>query len=170
MKEKRKVIPFRRKREGKTNYKKRIAFLTSGIPRLVIRKSLKNVTAQIISYEPKGDKVLTCSSSNELRKIGWKNAGCNMPTAYLVGFLVGKKATEKKIHEAIADFGLNKPTSDSVYSSALKGAIDAGLNVPHDVAILPKAERVQGKHIAEYRKIDVPKQFEEMLAKIKGKK
>jgi large subunit ribosomal protein L18 len=170
MKEKRKVIPFRRKREGKTNYKKRIAYLTSGVPRLVIRKSLKNVTVQLIMYEPKGDKVLACSSSYELKKLGWKNSGCNMPAAYLVGFLAGKKAKEKRINGAVVDFGLNRPTTDSIYTSALKGAIDAGLNIPHNAAIIPKKERIEGKHIADYRKIDIPKQFNEMLQKIKGAK
>ena len=169
MKNKRRVIPFRRKREGKTNYKKRIQMLESGIPRLVIRKSLMNVTAQIISYDQKGDKVMAAACSKELRKYGWIYSGCNMPVAYLVGFLVGKKAKDKKINNVIADFGLNRPTKDSIFTAALKGAIDSGLNVPHDDAILPKADRIQGKHIADYRKIDVPKQVEEVLGKIKGK-
>ena len=75
MKDKRRVIPFRRKREGKTNYKKRIAFLTSEKPRLVIRKSLKNITAQIVIYEPKGDKVIASACSAELTKLGWKFSG-----------------------------------------------------------------------------------------------
>ena len=45
------VVPFKRKREGKTDYKKRLKLLSSSKPRLVIRKSLKNMTVQIIEYE-----------------------------------------------------------------------------------------------------------------------
>ena len=163
-------MPFRRKREGKTNYKKRIAYLSSGLPRLVIRRSSKNMSAQIIIYEPKGDKVLASSNSAELKKLGWKLAGSNTPASYLVGFLIGKKAVEKKIPEAILDFGLYQPKSGSKVYAALKGAIDSGLKVPYDESVIPKQERIEGKHISDYKKTDVKKQFEEVLAKIKGRK
>ena len=170
MKNKRRVIPFRRKREGKTNYKKRIAYLNSGLPRLVIRKSSKNITAQIIVYEPKGDKVIASSNSVELKKLGWKLSGSNTPASYLVGFLIGKKAVEKKIHEAILDLGLYQPLPGSKVYAALKGAVDSGLKVPYDAAVVPKQERIEGKHISDYKKNDVKKQFDEILTKIKGKK
>lgn len=170
MKNKRQVIPYRRKREGKTNYKKRIAYLSSGIPRLVVRKSLKNIIAQIIKYEPAGDKVLVSASSQELKKLGWKLSGSNLPAAYLVGYLIGKKAKDAKINESILDLGLYQPIKGSKLYSALKGAIDAGLIVPHDASVIPKQERIEGKHISEYKKIDVKKQFDEILIKIKGKK
>ncbi|MEK6886550.1 MAG: 50S ribosomal protein L18 [Nanoarchaeota archaeon] len=169
MKDKRRVIPFRRKREGKTNYKKRIAFLTSEKPRLVIRKSLKNITAQIVIYEPKGDKVIASACSAELTKLGWKFSGGNIPAAYLVGFLAGKKAKTAKIGEAIADVGLYQPIKGSKLYAVLKGAIDAGLSVPHDETSLPKAERINGKHIADYKKIDIVKNFDDVLSKMKGK-
>ena len=170
MKNKRRVIPFRRKREGKTNYKKRIAYLSSGLPRLVIRRSLKNIVAQIIIYEQKGDKVVASSNSIEIKKLGWKFGGSNTSASYLVGFLVGKKAVEKKVHEAILDLGLYQPMAGSKLYAALKGAVDAGLKVPHDESILPKQERIEGKHVSDYKKIDVKKHFDEILAKIKGRK
>ena len=170
MKNKRRVIPFRRKREGKTNYKKRIAYLNSGMPRLVIRRSSKNMTAQIIIYDPKGDKVIASSNSVELKKLGWKLSGANTPASYLVGFLIGKKSVEKKIHEAILDLGLYQPRSGSKVYAALKGAVDSGLKVPYDEAVVPKQERIEGKHISDYKKTDVKKQFEEVLTKIKGRK
>jgi len=169
MKEKRKVMPFRRKREGKTNYKKRIAFLTSERPRLVIRKSLKSFIAQIIIYEPKGDKVLASACSAELKKFGWKFSGGNTPAAYLVGFLAGKKAKLAKIGDAIADVGLYQPIKGSKLYAVLKGAVDSGLNVPHDEASVPKIDRIKGKHIADYKKVDIEKNFDEVLSKIKGK-
>ena len=170
MKNKRKVISYRRKREGKTNYKKRMNILSSGIPRLVIRKSLKNITAQIIGYEPKGDKVLACASSKEIMKLGWKFSGCNTPCAYLVGYLAGKKAKEKKINEAVLDLGLYQPIKGSKFYAALKGAVDAGLNIPHEESVIPKQERIKGKHIADYKKIEIEKAFDDILSKIKVKR
>jgi len=169
MKDKRKVILFRRKREGKTNYKKRIAFLTSEKPRLVIRKSLKSFIAQIIIYEPKGDRVLTSACSAELKKLGWKFSGGNTSAAYLVGYLAGKKAKNAKITEAIADVGLYQPVKGSKLYAVLKGAVDSGLIVPHDESSIPKPERIKGKHIADYKKVDIEKNFDEVLSKIKGK-
>jgi len=169
MKNKRKVIPFRRKRLGKTNYKKRIAYLSSNMPRLVIRKSLTGVIAQVIAYNPSGDKVLAGASSQEIKKLGWNTSGSNIPAAYLVGFLVGKKAINAKINEAILDLGLYQPVAGSRIYAVLKGAVDAGLTIPHDKSVIPKEERLQGKHISDYRKIDIKKIFDEVLQKIKGK-
>ncbi len=170
MKNKRIVIPFRRKREGKTNYKKRIAYLTSGLPRLVVRKSLKNITAQVISYEPKGDVVLVSANSKELKKMGWNCAGSNMPAAYLVGFLAGTKAKEAKITKAIADLGLYQKISGSKIYATIKGAVDAGLDIPIDSEVIPDEKRMKGKHIADHNKVDIEKQFETVLSKIKGRK
>ncbi len=170
MKNKRQVIAFKRKRLGKTNYKKRIAYLTSSTPRLVIRKSLKNITAQIVAYEPQGDKILASASSEELKKLGWKMAGSNIPAGYLVGFLVGTKAKKSNIPSANADLGLYQPIKGSKLYAVVKGAVDAGLNVPHEDSIAPSAERLHGKHISDYKKIDVKKQVDEMITKIKGMK
>ncbi|MBN2420898.1 50S ribosomal protein L18 [Candidatus Woesearchaeota archaeon] len=170
MKNKRQVIPFRRKREGKTNYKKRIAYLTSGLPRLVIRRSLKNVVVQIITYEPQGDRVVASANSKDIKKLGWKGSGSNIPCAYLVGFLAGVKAKGAKINEAIADLGLYQQIKGSKIYAALKGAFDAGLKIPLDESVVPNAERLRGKHISEHRKVDAEKDFEEVLSKIKGAK
>ena len=41
---------YRRKREGKTDYRKRLRLLLSGKPRLVIRRSLRDISAQVIEY------------------------------------------------------------------------------------------------------------------------
>src|SRR3989344_6410882 len=96
----------RRHREGKTNYPKRMKLITSGLPRLVIRRSLKNITAQLIQYTPTGDKVLAASTTQELeKKYGWKAAKRNTPAAYLTGYLLGKKAQKQNIKKAVADTG-----------------------------------------------------------------
>lgn len=145
-------VPYRRKREGKTNYKRRLGLLKSEKPRLVVRISLKHATAQLINYEPAGDKILVSAHSAELSKLGWKGSTGNLPASYLTGYLIGKKAKSKNVSEAILDLGLRTSVTGSRVYAVLKGAVDAGLNVPHSDDILPSADRLSGKHIAEYGK------------------
>lgn len=143
------LVPFRRKRDGKTNYKKRLNLLKSKKPVLVIRSSLNNVYAQIVEFTPAGDKVLVSANTQELRKMGW-NFHANISSFYLVGYLIAKKAAAKKVKTAIVDFGLRQAIPGSNLYATIKGAIDAGLNVPCDDSVLPKDDRVSGKHVAEY--------------------
>ena len=140
------AVPFKRKREGKTDYKKRLKLLASMRPRLVIRKSLKNLSAQIIEYDPKGDKVSVSAHSRELIKMGWKGYRRNLPAAYLVGLLCGARAKSKGLKEAVLDLGLYPSIKGSVLYAALKGVVDAGIDVPHDKSILPSEERLFGAH------------------------
>jgi large subunit ribosomal protein L18 len=144
------VLPHRRKREGKTDYRTRLRLLKSGKPRLVVRRSSKNITCQIIIYETMGDKVSVHSDSKELPKLGWKFLGGNIPSAYLTGFLCAKRAVDIGVKEAILDMGFYRSTPSNRIFSALKGAIDGGLNIPHSEEVLPKQERFSGAHIQAY--------------------
>jgi len=145
------TIQYRRKRENKTNYKKRLALLKSKKLRLVIRIFNKNTTMQLIEYRPSGDEVVSCASSKELeKKYGWKISKASLSAAYLVGLMVGKKAKGK---EAIVDSGLVSMLPGSRIYAAVKGAIDAGLKVPCDKEVFPKEERINGKHISDYAKL-----------------
>ena len=158
MNRKPKTIRLRRKREGKTNYKKRLKLLLSGKPRLVVRPSVKGMTTQIISAERIGDKIIAGAHSNELKKLGWKYNTGNTPSAYLTGLLAGKKAIKKGIKEAILDIGLKKPVKGGRIFACLKGAVDAGLNIPFSETILPSEERIKGDHMIKYaetKKIDL---------------
>lgn len=141
-------VKFRRRREGKTDYKKRLALLKGNKPRFVVRKSNKTITAQIIEYKKEGDKVLSHSNSNELKKFGWKLNTKNLPAAYLTGFLCAAKA--KEAGEAILDIGRNTPVHGSIVFAALKGAVDAKLNIPFDEKAFPKEEKINGKEIEKY--------------------
>ncbi|WP_456368918.1 50S ribosomal protein L18 [Thermococcus sp.] len=146
-------VPFRRRREGKTNYHKRLKLLKSKKPRLVVRKSLNHHIAQIVVYDPKGDKTIVSAHTRELmRDFGWKGHGGNTPSAYLLGLLIGYKAKQAGIEEAILDIGLHPPTRGSSIFAVLKGAVDAGLNVPHSEEIFPEDYRINGEHIANYAK------------------
>lgn len=161
------VVQFRRKRDRKTDYKKRMKLLLAGKPRIAIRKSINNIWMQVIEYHPSGDKVVLTAHSKELKKLGWKTGCGNIPAAYLTGLLFGKKAAEKKIGECIIDTGFYPSIKGSKIYAALKGAIDGGMNIPHSKEILPADDRISGKHI---QKGDVSKQFGEVKQKIEGKK
>ena len=56
----------RRRREGKTDYRKRLKLLRSRKVRMVIRKSIKNTQIQFIEYKESGDNILVSAKSNEL--------------------------------------------------------------------------------------------------------
>jgi len=145
-------VPLRRRREGKTDYQARTALVVSRKPRLVVRGTLKNATAQIITAKLHGDEVLVAASSKELQKFyGWKAPAGNVPAAYLTGLLCGLKAKAKGINEAILDIGLVRPTRGSLVFAMMSGVADGGVSVPHDEAKIVK-ERTKGEHIAKYAK------------------
>jgi large subunit ribosomal protein L18 len=142
---------FRRRREGKTDYKARKAFILSGKPRLVTRTSINNTIAQIIVAKPRGDQVLVSAHSRELaKKYGWKAPRGNLPTAYLTGFLCGLRAEAHGIEDAILDMGLHPPSKGARTFAVLRGVLDAKVNVPHSEEKLPDEKRVGGEHIAKY--------------------
>jgi large subunit ribosomal protein L18 len=178
-------MPLKRKRQGRTNYNKRLKMLLSNKLRLVIRKSLNNLMAQVIEYKSGGDNVLLCSHSAELKRFGWTINKGNIPSAYLTGYLLGIKAKKKGITNLILDLGMQKK-GQRIFA-ALKGAVDAGLNIPFSEEIIPDENRIKGQHISQYaaaskekekifgvylkNKIDpsqLPKLFEEVKNKIKG--
>ncbi len=142
------VVPKRRKREGKTNYRKRIALLMSRQDRLVVRKSLKYTYAQIVRYDERGDKIVAQASTHELKKLGWKHSCSNMPAAYLAGVLLASKV--KKSGELILDIGLNQSVRGSRLYAVAKGAIDGGLKINVSKNVMPSDERVRGQHIASF--------------------
>jgi len=156
-----KIINFKRRIKKKTNYDRRISLLKSEKTRLVIRKSLSNISIQFINFKTSGDETIAAANSTELKKIGWSKTG-NIPAAYLTGLLAGKKAKNKNIKEAILDLGLQTSTKGSRIYAALKGVLDSGINVPHSKDILPSDERIRGEHISK----ELSKQFEDVKNKI----
>ncbi len=131
--------------EGKTDYKKRLLLLKSRKPRLVIRRSLRNIQLQLVNYTKDGDRILVSSHSNQLKKLGWKQHSGNLQSAYLTGLILGLKAKSKNIKEAVLDLGLNRSVRGSVLYAALKGATENGLSVPHSGEILPKEKILESK-------------------------
>jgi len=147
------TIQYRRRREGRTNYKSRLRLLLSRKPRLVARLSSKNTLAQLVNYEAKGDKIIAAANSKQLAKLGWKANPGNLSAAYLVGMLLARKALKAKLKEAVFDIGIQSSVKGSRLYAMLKGALDGGLDINHSEDILPGKERIAGKHIADYAKL-----------------
>jgi large subunit ribosomal protein L18 len=147
---KRIAMQYRRKREGRTDYKKRLVLLKSGLLRLVIRASNKSIQAQLAQYEPDGDKILATVHATELKKLGWNMATGNLPAAYLTGMLLAQKAKKHNVEgDIIVDIGLQKHHKGGRLYAVAKGAIDGGLNVRVGEDVLPDEERVSGAHMDE---------------------
>ncbi|MFH1682386.1 MAG: 50S ribosomal protein L18 [Candidatus Woesearchaeota archaeon] len=153
VKKKPRTIVYRRKSEGKTRYKKRLRLLLSRKPRLVVRITNKKIISQLIAFKTKGDQVLVGVDSTSLAKLGWGFSCKNIPAAYLTGYLLGKKATKSQHNEAVFDLGFKSPIKGNKTYAFLKGALDAGLIVPHSDGIFPSEERITGKHIQEHAQI-----------------
>ncbi|SCG85919.1 50S ribosomal protein L18 [Methanobacterium congolense] len=143
-------LAFRRRREGKTDYRARLKLISLEKSRLVVRLTNNHTIVQIIDVAQDGDETLISAHSKELQKMGWLGSGKNTSAAYLTGFLCAKKALEAGIDEAVLDIGLKSSIKGAKIYAALKGAVDAGLYVPHNDSILPADERIRGEHVAAY--------------------
>ncbi|MGC9780468.1 MAG: 50S ribosomal protein L18 [Candidatus Heimdallarchaeota archaeon] len=143
-------VPFRRRREGKTNFHRRKRLLRSDKNRLVVRRSNKHERVSIVKAKVIGDETLVDASSQHLKQYGWKGATGNVPASYLTGYLAGKYAKALGIKEAILDIGINTCKKDTRISALLCGAVQAGLKIPHDPSVFPTKERYTGQIIADY--------------------
>jgi len=158
-------VPFRRRREQKTDYKQRHNLLKSGKPRAVVRLSNNHTRVHLAHYKREGDENTAQTISKELREYGWEEHTGNLPAAYLTGFLAGKKAESE---EAVLDLGLKETKKGGKMFAALKGMVDAGVHVPAGEEILPSEERIRGEHIKKMTGKDVPENFEEVKENIEG--
>ena len=143
-------VPYRRRRENRTNYQKRLAMIKPDSNRLVVRQSNKAVLVQLVSFDPAGDKTLISASSRELEQKGWLSQA-NTPTSYLTGILAAKKAIAKGIKKAHLDIGMATASKGRILFAAAMGAKAAGLDINIDENLVEK-ERINGSHISEYAK------------------
>tara|TARA_B100001248_G_scaffold89124_3_gene65707 strand:+ start:5599 stop:6117 length:519 start_codon:yes stop_codon:yes gene_type:complete len=140
----------KRRRQGKTDYHRRLRLLRSGAPRAVVRVSNTQVICQLVSYNPGGDAILHSVNGKSLTdSCAWPEDASkkSIPACYVAGYALGKKAVSAGNHEAVLDIGLAASSPGSRVFSALKGMIDAGLDIPHGTSVLPNEERLSGKHI-----------------------
>jgi large subunit ribosomal protein L18 len=153
---------LRRRREGRTNYEKRLEMLKSGEHRAVVRISNKHAQVQFIAYHPDGDETVVSAVSQQLDEFGWDVNTGNLPAAYLTGFLAGKRALADGIETAVPDIGVKDQQYASRYYATLQGLRDAGVTVNVDGSALPADERVQGEHAAAYESDGLDETFEQV--------
>jgi len=155
-----------RRRAGKTDYKARFKLLKSCLPRVIVRKTNRYITAQYVKSEQAQDFVVITVSSKELLKYGWKKeqAGSlkSLPAAYLTGLLLGKKIKQmNKENKAILDIGLHRNVKKSRIYVVLNGLIDSGMEIKHKKEVFPDEKRIKGEHLKN--KIDFEKIKENIL-------
>jgi large subunit ribosomal protein L18 len=141
---------FRRRKSGETDYRRRLKLLKSGNARAVVRVSNTRTTCQLVTWKVDGDKVeLSATGDDLISRFGWpeSNSRKNLPASYLVGYALGKSALAAGHDQAVLDIGLAASTPGSRVFAALKGMVDAGLEIPHGDSVLPSDERLSGAHI-----------------------
>jgi large subunit ribosomal protein L5e len=99
---KRYQVQFRRRREGKTDYRARKRLIAqdknkynSPKYRLVVRLSNKTITAQVAYAKIEGDYIMAAAYSSELKNYGFPIPVSNYPAAYATGLLVARRLLTK---------------------------------------------------------------------------
>ena len=143
---------FRRRQSGQTDYHRRLKLLRGKKARAVVRVSNTRVTCQMVNWSAGGDMVVASVTGSDLiKKYVWpaQFSQKSVPACYLAGFALGKESISKGCSEAVLDIGLAGSTVGGRVFSALKGMIDAGMEIPHSEVVLPEDDRINGEHISD---------------------
>lgn len=158
--------------------------------RLVVRFSNKGITCQVVYAAIAGDVVVAAAYASELPSYGLSVGLKNYSAAYCVGLLLARRVLTKfglaehyegvtepdgedynvdpvddgpRPFYALLDTGLKRTSTGSKVFACLKGALDGGLDIPHnekrfvgydsgskslDAEVLKKY--IYGGHVAEY--------------------
>jgi len=182
--------------------------------RLVCRITKKKIITQIVYSTIVGDKVLTQATSTELEKFGVPIGYTNYAACYATGLLIARRALdlvgladefagveectaeefhveeeqagERRPFKVILDVGLIRTGPGSRVFGILKGAVDGGLHIPHNVKKFPgytepeergmdhqydadaHRERIMGIHVQEYMEMlqeEDPERYKAQFAK-----
>lgn len=147
--------------------------------RLVVRFSNKDVTAQIVYASIAGDVVVAAAYSHELPNYGLKVGLTNYAAAYCVGLLVARRVLTKfnladtyagqeepdgedynvepaddgpRPFYCLLDTGLKRTSTGSKVFAVLKGALDGGLDIPHNEKRFVGYDKSSKKYDAETMK------------------
>jgi large subunit ribosomal protein L18 len=141
----------RRRKEGKTDYKKRLGLLKSKKPRLIFRRTNRYLIVQYIESKEAKDKIIFTINSKSLLKYGWPENKSksikSIPAAYLIGYLIGKQIISKKLATPIIDFGMLRTLHKTKVYGFLKGLIDAGIKIKCKKEFFPEEERIKGSSL-----------------------
>lgn len=170
--------------------------------RLIVRFTNRDVICQIAYATLAGDVIVAAAYSHELPRYGLKAGLTNYAAAYCTGLLLARRVLNKfgldKIYEGnteevgedynveevddgprpfycILDAGLKRTSTGSKVFAALKGALDGGLDIPHNEKRFVGYDRdskefdaetlskyIYGGHVAEY--------MEEMMEEVSKRK
>jgi len=138
--------------------------------RFCVRRTNKRIICQVIFATLTGDKVMCAADSKELRKHGLNAGLTNYAASYCTGLLCARRLlagknmdtmfkgndkidgshyctddikSDRRPFKAFLDVGLVRTTTGNRVFGAMKGACDAGLNIPH------KDKRFPGFHITK---------------------
>ena len=138
----------KRRKQWKTDYKLRLGLLKSGLARIVVRKTNRYITVQLVESGEAKDKVIAGVNSKDLIKSGWdvKATGSlkSVPAAYLTGLLAAKKMKDKKV---ILDLGMQRTIAGNRLYSVVKGLVDGGVGLKVNEKVFPSEDRLEGKHL-----------------------
>jgi len=158
--------------------------------RMIVRFTNKDVICQIAYARIEGDVIVGAAYSHELPRYGVKVGLTNYAASYCTGLLLGRRILQKFKLDTIyqgqtevtgeqfqvesvdgqpgafrcfLDVGLARTTTGARIFGALKGAVDAGLDIPHGVKRFPgydgeskefhadiHRKHILGQHIADY--------------------
>jgi large subunit ribosomal protein L5e len=127
--------------------------------RLVVRFTNSDIICQIAYATIQSDRILAAAYAHELKHHGIKVGFTNYAAAYATGLLLARRVLKKlsldKVYVGkekadgqpylvkevsgqsrplyvLLDVGLNRTTTGSRVFAALKGAVDGGLDIPHN--------------------------------------
>jgi len=164
--------------------------------RLIARITNKKIICQVAYATIQGDRMLCQATSTELTRYGMPVGHTNYAACYATGLLLARRALqivgldsaiqgveeadaeefhvenedvgERRPFKVILDVGLTRTGPASRIFGILKGAVDGGLHVPHNVRKFPgygepedkgqaysydasaHLERIQGVHVQEF--------------------
>merc|ERR1712054_321960 len=179
--------------------------------RFVVRFTNKDIICQVVSSKIKGDICHAAAYAHELPRYGLKVGLTNYSAAYCVGLLCARRLLKKygldekfegteevtaefddcfvigededgpSAFHALLDVGLKPTTLGSKVFSAMKGAFDGGLEIPHsnkkfygydadekEYDADANRERILGGHVGTYMESmreEEPEEYEEKFKK-----
>lgn len=148
----------------------------------------RDIVCQVVAAKLVGDEVLCAAYAHELPRYGIKMGLTNYAAAYAVGLLLarrmlakigladkykGKEEADGEMYEieaegergpfrALLDVGLSRTTTGKKVFAVMKGAVDGGMDVPHNEKRFPAytkdegfsaeelKKRIIGTHVAEF--------------------
>jgi large subunit ribosomal protein L5e len=160
--------------------------------RMIVRSSNKDICCQIAYARLEGDRILAAAYSHELPRYGVKVGLTNYAAAYCTGLLLARRVLKSLnldgVYEgntdvngehymvednddgpgafrACLDVGLARTSTGAKVFGAMKGAVDGGLDIPHNTKRFPGYDKeadefnadthrshIFGIHVSDYMK------------------